>query len=210
MSITYHPATLSDAQSFARCQVEAFMEDKVHQTATGLTPDASLGVLEENLDYRTARYERRIANQHFHWIKAVDASTGALAGFSGWEEPENQKPDEVDSEKTLEWPSSWNMEFAKNVEEQMAEMKKIVLGERKDVWCTLPCEYSAMSIFLTGLPRCRNASSVAFLPRPRHRPGAHKTRHRTSGPSRRRYVPRIITHSKKVIRAQWIRSSGGV
>ena len=210
MSVIYQPATLSDAHNFARCQVEAFMEDEVHQTATSVTPNAPQSVLKENVDYRTAKYERRIANQHIHWIKAVDAATGTFAGFSGWEEPENRKSDEVDSEKTLEWPSNWNMEFAGRMEEKVAAMKKSVLGERKDVWCTLPCEYSTVSRFLTVLPRRGNAGSIACLPRPRHRSAAHQTRRRTGGPGRRKYVPRIIPGSKEAIRTKWIRASGGV
>ena len=172
MSITYHPATPSDAPDFARCQVEAFIEDPLHQTATGATTSAPQSVIEENIDYRTKRYALRLVKSHIHWIKAVDESTGDLAGFSGWEEPENRQPEGDDVLKALEKPSSWDVEFAGRVEERFAEMKKRVLAERKDAWCTLP-QLSSQNILLTELLRCRNASSLTRLPWSRYRPGAH-------------------------------------
>ena len=138
MSISYQLATPADASSFAYCQIQAFLEDRFYQACFGLTPTSPPEQVQENIEYRIKRYQRRLKEPQVHWIKAVDNSTGAVVGISGWEEPENRRPktsDEGDGEE-LKWPSSWDREWLGSYEREEDKLVKATLGETKDLWCT--------------------------------------------------------------------------
>jgi hypothetical protein len=137
MSISYQLSTPADASAFAHCQIEAFMEDRFYQAAFGLTPTSPPEQKQENIEYRIKRYQRRLKEPQVHWIKAVDDSTGAIVGISGWEEPESRWPKASGEggEKELKWLSSWNKEFIEEYDKKLEEATKAVLGDTKGFWC---------------------------------------------------------------------------
>lgn len=138
MSISYQSATPADASSFAHCQIEAFMEDRFYQATFGLTPTSPPEQIQENIEYRIKRYQQRLKQPHVHWIKAVDDSTGAVVGISGWEEPESRRAKSSGNSggEELKWLSSWNKEFIEEYDKKLEEATKAALGDTKGHWCT--------------------------------------------------------------------------
>lgn len=94
----------SDAPGFARCQMAAYREDKVYQIATGMKPDSTPEMFQENLDYRIKRWQLRLAKPNIHWTKAVDEGKGEIVGISGWEEPEARQLQYSRIDDDFEWP----------------------------------------------------------------------------------------------------------
>lgn len=200
MSITYHKATPSDAEGFAHCQIDSFMEDRFYQAAFGLKPDSQQEAYQEQLGYRIKRWQNRLDNPDIHWIKAVDQPTGAIVGICGCEVPEarRQRKDSKPSEE-VQWPSGWDKQFLDLAERRTEEILEATGVEKEKLWCKSCHSRPFESMYLTGESeyRCGDDGSVAFASRPWHRSRPYGPWSATGGCGRRRYVSREHASSKE-------------
>ena len=132
MAVALTLATLDDAPTLARCNVEASQSDALHQAASGLSANATLGQQQAALKWREGLFKRNLSKPNVHWMKAMDESTGAIVGYAGWMGPEDPGAKKVkyDVRDLDPMPATLYREA------KIAEIKKRVLGGRDDVWYT--------------------------------------------------------------------------
>lgn len=139
MTITYSKAVPSDAEGFAHCQIEAFLEDRFYQACFGIFPNSESEILRENLDYRIKRWQNRFQNTNIHWIKAVDDATGIVIGISGWEVPRSRQikvsTPGGDSISDMRMPSSWDKDVLELAEKKAEVVLKANAVESDKLWC---------------------------------------------------------------------------
>lgn len=137
MPITIHPATPSDAPTFAHINIMSYQSDALHATAFGVLNNLTPEQQKSDLVYRTALFERNLNMPNVHWIKAVDDATGCVVGYAGWVAPEDSNVQDADEDlRDLgTMPTHINRSVLDLAEAKMADAKLRMLGDRKDLWC---------------------------------------------------------------------------
>ncbi|TKA77870.1 hypothetical protein B0A49_01848 [Cryomyces minteri] len=131
MTFTLSPASKPDAEALVECGASAFRDDKLDNITFPTHLKDSQNPNESHA-WRAARTIDRMSGAGAHFLKVVDDDNGKAVGFAGWYAPGSGK-ERVGDEP--QYPKSMDVEVHKEYVTKIQEMRKKILGERKDYWC---------------------------------------------------------------------------
>ena len=134
MSIIIQPATVQDAPAMHDVGFAAFKND-VHMNAMFRYNTASPEQLEEYRKWRTASTIARMSGPGKYWLKAVDSTSGAIAGFVGVCGPEFHVAGPEAKEGVEPPPEYINHQLQQDFIPTLQKAMEETMGERKDYWC---------------------------------------------------------------------------
>ena len=127
------PIDQGDADPLTRIGYQAFADDLLNKRLYNLI-DPTPEQLEEDLQWRIGRNDRRMHSAGSHWFKAIETATGKPVGYSGIVAPEKGKPKGFDTDDTA-MPATLNKELYAIIGEKGKALRKQHLGDRDDYWC---------------------------------------------------------------------------
>ena len=135
MTFTILPVDASDAGSLIEIGMQAFANDTLTQKTMN-TQIATKEQLAEIKEWRSKILRARLPDPAQLYIKAVDDTTGSVAGYTAFKRP---RPASDDSTKKpdIPEPSFINHEAMKTFDDWSAATMKRLLEGREDVWCEL-------------------------------------------------------------------------
>lgn len=142
------PIDQGDADPLTRIGYQAFADDLLNQRLYNLV-DPTPQQLEEDLQWRIGRNDRRMHSTGSHWFKAIETLTGKPVGYCGILAPEKGKPKGLDTDDTV-MPATLNKELYALIGEKGKALRKQHLGERDDYWC----EFRPLCPILYHANRC--------------------------------------------------------
>jgi hypothetical protein len=135
MAATYDivPIGETDASVLTRIGYKAFADDLLNKRLYNLE-DATPAQIEQDLQWRISRNEKRMYGAGSHWFKAVERSTGKAVGYCGILAPEKGKPKGLDADDT-KMPETMNQELWAVIGAKGKELREKHVGKRDDYWC---------------------------------------------------------------------------
>ena len=134
MSFSIEPIRPVDTEELINVHIAAYTGDMLHDTAipSQMTPDQRV----EYLAWRIANHDEAVNTPNTHFFKAIDRTTGRIAGYAAWTgpAPTEQTQSEEESDSSTPMPSCLNVAFMEKVEARVEEAKKRTFGEREDFW----------------------------------------------------------------------------
>jgi hypothetical protein len=174
MAATYDIVSIgeTDASALTRIGYKAFADDLLNLRLYNLQ-DATPSQIENDLQWRIQRNEKRMYGPGGHWFKAINTATGKAVGYCGILAPEKGKPKGLDTtDDTIKLPETMNQDLWAVVGAKGKELREQHMGNRDDYWCK--CIHylflrSVLYISLTVAERCAVNGSRSRLSRPRYR-----------------------------------------
>jgi hypothetical protein len=135
MAATYDivPIGETDASVLTRIGYKAFADDLLNKRLYNLE-DATPAQIEQDLQWRIQRNEKRMHSSGSHWFKAIEPATGKAVGYCGILAPEKGKPKGLDADDT-KMPETMNQELWAVIGAKGKELREKHVGKRDDYWC---------------------------------------------------------------------------
>lgn len=136
MAATYDiiPISETDASVLTRIGYKAFANDLLNLRLYNLQ-DATPAQVEDNLQWRIQRNEKRMYGSGGYWFKAIESTTGKAVGSSGILAPEKGKPKGLDVTDDTKLPETMNHDLWAAVGAKGKELRERYMGDRDDYWC---------------------------------------------------------------------------
>lgn len=130
MSISIERAGPQDAAAMLDAYIAAFATDALSETTFALST-ASEAESTEFRDWREDVTRLRMIGPGKHYFKAVDDTTGFIAGYAGFYDSDADPP----VQSLIPAPARMNREVSDEVRVKLARAKLELLGWRKDCRC---------------------------------------------------------------------------
>jgi hypothetical protein len=136
MAATYDivPIGERDASVLTRIGYKAFANDLLNLRLYNLQ-DAAPTQVEDDLQWRIQRNEKRMYGSGSHWFKAIEATTGKAVGSCGILAPEKGKPKGLDTTDNTKLPETMSQDLWAVVGAKGKELREQHMGNRDDYWC---------------------------------------------------------------------------
>jgi hypothetical protein len=136
MAATYDivPIGERDASVLTRIGYKAFANDLLNLRLYNLQ-DAAPTQVEDDLQWRIQRNEKRMYGSGSHWFKAIEATTGKAVGSCGILAPEKGKPKGLDTTDNTKLPETMNQDLWAVVGAKGKELGEQHMGNIDDYWC---------------------------------------------------------------------------
>jgi hypothetical protein len=147
------PIGNTDASVLTRIGYKAFADDLLNKRLYNLE-DATTAQIEQDLQWRIQRNEKRMYSAGSHWLKAIEPATGKAVGYCGILAPEKGKPKGLDADDT-KMPESMDQELWAVIGAKGKELREQHVGKRDDYWCKcISLLRSTAPTHADGLQRC--------------------------------------------------------
>lgn len=135
MAATYDivPISETDPSVLTRIGYKAFADDLLNSRLYNLE-GATPSQIENDLQWRIRRNEKRMNDSGSHWLKAVESTTGKAVGYCGILAPKEGKPHGLDTDDT-KLPETMDRNLHATLEAKAKELREQCLGKRDDYWC---------------------------------------------------------------------------
>jgi hypothetical protein len=136
MAATYDivPISETDASVLTRIGYKAFANDLLNLRLYNLE-DATPSQVEDDLQWRIQRNEKRMNEPGSHWFKAIESAIGKAVGYCGILAPEKGKPKGLDVTGDTKLPETMNQDLWAMVGAKGKELREQHMGNRDDYWC---------------------------------------------------------------------------